>query len=101
MGKGYIGKRANDGFIPWVLVRGILSAEPKGGSKVPADAPPPNVELSVLFGAWNTRQRWEVFDNSDNRRTVDCARVTDIAIGEMEQPAATRMKVHMRHLVGY
>lgn len=68
----------NEGFAPRVPVGGALSAGPGGGLEVPVDVPSPYVELRVLFGAWNTRQRWEVFDDSDNRRIVDCARVTDI-----------------------
>ena len=72
-------KRVNEGFAPWVLVRGTLLAGPGGGLEVPADVPSPYVELRVLFGAWKTRQRWEVFDDSDNRGIADCARVTDRA----------------------
>ena len=54
-------------------------AGPGGGLEVPADVPSPYVELRVLFGAWKTRRRWEVFDDSDNRGIADCAQVTDIA----------------------
>jgi len=75
---GILEKRANEGFAPGVLVRGTVSAGPGGGLEVPADVPSPYVELGALFGAWNTRRRWEMFDDSDNRRIVGCARVTDI-----------------------
>ena len=50
-------RRANEGFAPWVLVRGTLSAGPGGSLEVPVDIPSPYVELGIPLSAWNTRQR--------------------------------------------